>query len=37
MLRAVSDTLALTPPLIISHDQIGEVVEKLRAIITHVA
>ena len=29
MLRVAGDTLALTPPLIVSEDQIGEIVEKV--------
>jgi beta-alanine--pyruvate transaminase len=37
MIRAVGDTLALTPPLIISEAQIGEIVGKLAAIIRAVA
>jgi beta-alanine--pyruvate transaminase len=37
MLRAVGDTLALTPPLIISEAQIGELTDKLRKIIRQVA
>jgi beta-alanine--pyruvate transaminase len=37
MLRAVGDTLVLTPPLIISESQIGEVVDKLGKVIRVVA
>jgi beta-alanine--pyruvate transaminase len=37
MLRAVGDTLALSPPLIISEAQIGEMFEKLGKIIKAVA
>jgi beta-alanine--pyruvate transaminase len=37
MLRIAGDTLALTPPLIISEDQIGEVVEKVAKVIRAVA
>jgi beta-alanine--pyruvate transaminase len=37
MIRATGDTLALTPPLIISEDQIGEITDKLRAVIRSVA
>jgi beta-alanine--pyruvate transaminase len=37
MLRIAGDTLALTPPLIISEDQIGEVVEKVGKVIRAVA
>ena len=37
MLRTAGDTLALTPPLIISEEQIGEIVEKLAKVIRAVA
>jgi beta-alanine--pyruvate transaminase len=37
MLRIAGDTLALTPPLIVSEDQIGEIVEKVGKIIRAVA
>jgi beta-alanine--pyruvate transaminase len=37
MLRYTGDTLALTPPLIISEGQIGELVEKVRRTIRAVA
>ncbi len=37
MLRIAGDTLALTPPLIISEDQIGEVMEKVGKVIKAVA
>lgn len=37
MIRATGDTLALTPPLIISEDQIGEIVDKTRRTIRAVA
>ena len=37
MVRSTGDTIALTPPLIISEDQIGEIVEKLGRIIHAVA
>jgi beta-alanine--pyruvate transaminase len=37
MLRIAGDTLALTPPLIISDDQIGEVIEKVGKVIKAVA
>jgi beta-alanine--pyruvate transaminase len=37
MLRAVGDTLALSPPLIISEAQIGEIFDKLGKIIKAVA
>jgi len=33
MLRVAGDTLALTPPLIVSEDQIGEIIEKTAKII----
>jgi beta-alanine--pyruvate transaminase len=37
MLRVAGDTLALTPPLIVSEDQIGEIVEKVARVIHAVA
>jgi beta-alanine--pyruvate transaminase len=37
MLRVAGDTLALTPPLIVSEDQIGEIVEKVGKVIRAVA
>jgi beta-alanine--pyruvate transaminase len=37
LLRITGDTLALTPPLIISEDQIGEVVDKVAKTIRSVA
>jgi beta-alanine--pyruvate transaminase len=37
MLRIAGDSLALTPPLIISEEQIGEVVDKVGKIIRAVA
>ena len=37
MLRIAGDTLALTPPLIISEDQIGEVIDKVGKVIRAVA
>jgi beta-alanine--pyruvate transaminase len=37
MLRIAGDTLALTPPLIVSEDQIGEIVDKIGKIIRAVA
>ena len=37
MLRIAGDTLALTPPLIISEDQIGEIVDKVGRVIRAVA
>ena len=33
MLRVAGDTLALTPPLIITEDQIGEIIEKVAKVI----
>ena len=36
MIRSTGDTLALTPPLTISEDQIGEVADKLRRLIVAV-
>jgi beta-alanine--pyruvate transaminase len=37
MLRIAGDTLALTPPLIVSEDQIGEIVAKVAKVIRAVA
>ena len=37
MMRAVGDTLALTPPLIVSEAQIGEIFDKVGQIIKAVA
>ena len=37
MLRIAGDTLALTPPLIISDDQIGEIMDKVGKVIRAVA
>jgi beta-alanine--pyruvate transaminase len=37
MLRIAGDTLALTPPLIVSEDQIGEIVDKVAKVIRAVA
>jgi len=37
MLRIAGDTLALTPPLIVSEDQIGEIVDKVARVIRAVA
>ena len=37
MLRAVGDTLALSPPLIVSEGQIGEIFDKVGKIIKAVA
>ncbi len=37
MLRIAGDTLALTPPLIVSEEQIGEIVDKVGKIIRAVA
>jgi len=37
VVRVTGDTIALTPPLIISEDQIGEVVEKVAKVIRAVA
>jgi beta-alanine--pyruvate transaminase len=37
VLRVTGDTLALTPPLIVSEDQIGEIVEKVAKTIRAVA
>jgi beta-alanine--pyruvate transaminase len=37
MFRAVGDTLALSPPLIVTENQIGEIFDKLARIIKAVA
>jgi beta-alanine--pyruvate transaminase len=37
MFRAVGDTIALSPPLIVSESQIGEMFDNLRTIIKAVA
>ena len=37
MVRITGDTLALTPPLVISEDQIGEIADKLGRVIRAVA
>ena len=37
MMRIAGDTLALTPPLIISEEQVGEIVEKVAKVIRAVA
>ena len=37
MLRAVGDSLAMSPPLIISEAQIGEIIEKTARVIKAVA
>jgi beta-alanine--pyruvate transaminase len=37
MFRAVGDTLAMSPPLIVSEAQIGELFDKLGKIIKQVA
>ena len=37
MMRITGDTLALSPPLIISEDEIGEIADKLTKIIRAVA
>ncbi|MDB5485897.1 MAG: aminotransferase, partial [Tardiphaga sp.] len=37
LFRAAGDTIALTPPLIVSEDQVGEIVEKVGKVITSVA
>ena len=37
MLRAVGDTLALSPPLIVSESQVGEIFDKVGKIIKAVA
>ena len=37
MMRVAGDTLALTPPLIVTEDQIGEIVDKVAKVIRAVA
>jgi beta-alanine--pyruvate transaminase len=37
MMRVTGDTIALTPPLIITEEQIGEVVDKVGRVIKAVA
>jgi beta-alanine--pyruvate transaminase len=37
MVRVTGDTIALTPPLIITEDQIGELADKVRRVIRAVA
>ena len=37
MVRAIGDTLALTPPLIMSEAQIGEIFDKVAGVIKAVA
>ncbi|KPF68459.1 omega amino acid--pyruvate aminotransferase [Bosea sp. AAP35] len=37
MIRITGDTIALTPPLIVTEDQIGEIIEKTRRVIRAVA
>jgi beta-alanine--pyruvate transaminase len=37
MMRVTGDTIALSPPLIITEEQIGEIVEKLTKVIRAVA
>jgi beta-alanine--pyruvate transaminase len=37
MIRVAGDTIALTPPLIVSEDQVGEIVEKVGKVIRAVA
>jgi beta-alanine--pyruvate transaminase len=37
MVRAVGDTLALTPPLIVSEDEIGQIFDKVGKVIRAVA
>ena len=37
MVRSTGDTLALTPPLIITETEIGEVADKMKAVIRAVA
>jgi beta-alanine--pyruvate transaminase len=37
MLRVAGDTLALTPPLIVTEEQIGEIIEKVAKVIRAVA
>jgi beta-alanine--pyruvate transaminase len=37
MMRITGDTIALSPPLIITEEQIGEIVDKLTKVIKAVA
>ena len=37
MMRITGDTIALSPPLIVTEEQIGEIVEKLTKVIKAVA
>jgi beta-alanine--pyruvate transaminase len=37
LFRTAGDTIALTPPLIISEDQVGEIVDKVGKVIKSVA
>lgn len=37
MVRSTGDTLALTPPLIVSEDQVGEIIDKVGKVITATA
>ena len=37
MVRITGDTIALSPPLIITEDQIGEIVDKLGKVIRRLA
>ena len=37
MIRVAGDTIALTPPLIVSEAQIGEIMDKVAAVIRSVA
>ena len=37
MMRVTGDTIALSPPLIITEDQIGEIVDKVGRVIRAVA
>ncbi len=37
MMRVTGDTIALSPPLVISHDEIGELVDKMTRVIKAVA
>jgi beta-alanine--pyruvate transaminase len=37
MMRITADTIALSPPLIVTEDQIGEIMDKLAKVIRAVA
>jgi beta-alanine--pyruvate transaminase len=37
MMRVTGDTIALSPPLIVTEDQIGEIIDKLTRVIRAVA